>query len=137
MTGAPATIGWLARHEFRLAWRDFLHMITAGRRTRLPISIVLLLIIVVAMHFLVRPLVLPYADYATHPVKSEFVSIAGALLLWCSLLLSQAMESVTRGFYSRIDGLYHLALATPEEKRKPLVWIKVGSRWRVDWRKLR
>jgi hypothetical protein len=43
----------------------------------------------------------------------------------------------TRGFYARIDGLYHLALATPPEKRKPLVWIKSGRSWRVDWRKLR
>lgn len=103
MTGAPATIGWLTRHEFLLAWRDFLHMITAGRRTRLPTSIILLVIFIVAMHLLVRPLVVPYANYAMHPVKVEFVSIAGTLLLWCSLLLSQAMESVTRGFYSRSD----------------------------------
>lgn len=43
----------------------------------------------------------------------------------------------TRGFYCRIDELYHLALATPPEKRKPLVWIKAGRGWRVDWRKLR
>lgn len=43
----------------------------------------------------------------------------------------------TRGFFGRIDGLYHLALNTPAEKRKPLVWIKSGASWRVDWRKLR
>jgi hypothetical protein len=43
----------------------------------------------------------------------------------------------TRGFFCRIDGLYHLALATPPEKRRPLVWIKQGNSWRVDWRKLR
>jgi hypothetical protein len=43
----------------------------------------------------------------------------------------------TRGFFTRIDGLYHLALDTPAEKRRPLVWIKAGSGWRVDWSKLR
>jgi hypothetical protein len=43
----------------------------------------------------------------------------------------------TRGFFHRIDGLYHLALDTPPEKRKPLVWIKSRGGWRVDWRKLR
>jgi hypothetical protein len=43
----------------------------------------------------------------------------------------------TRGFFGRIDGLYHLALNTPPDKRKPLVWIKSGNGWRVDWRKLR
>jgi hypothetical protein len=43
----------------------------------------------------------------------------------------------TRGFYIRIDHLYHLALATPIEKRKPLRWIKRGAVWTVDWRRLR
>jgi hypothetical protein len=43
----------------------------------------------------------------------------------------------TRGFFARVDDLYHLALATPAERRKPLVWIKRGSVWRIDWSKLR
>jgi hypothetical protein len=43
----------------------------------------------------------------------------------------------TRGFFGRIDELYHLALATPSDRRKPLVWIKTGAAWRVDWRALR
>jgi hypothetical protein len=43
----------------------------------------------------------------------------------------------TRGFHSRVDDLYHLALATPAEKRRPLVWIRMGSAWRLDWSKLR
>ena len=43
----------------------------------------------------------------------------------------------TRGFYWRVDALYHLALGTPAAERKPLVWIKSGTRWRIDWSKLR
>ena len=43
----------------------------------------------------------------------------------------------TRGFYTRIDHLYHLALATPPEARRPLRWIKRGPVWTVDWNKLR
>jgi len=43
----------------------------------------------------------------------------------------------TRGFYWRVDALYHLALATAADKRKPLVWIRTGARWRIDWTKLR
>jgi hypothetical protein len=43
----------------------------------------------------------------------------------------------TRGFYQRVDELYHLALATPAERRRPLVWIKTGHGFRVDWTKLR
>ncbi len=43
----------------------------------------------------------------------------------------------TRGFFGRIDDLYHLALATPPAERKPLVWIKGRNTWRIDWSKLR
>jgi len=43
----------------------------------------------------------------------------------------------TRGFHARVDDLYHLALATPAELRRPLVWIRMGSVYRVDWTKLR
>jgi hypothetical protein len=43
----------------------------------------------------------------------------------------------TRGFFGRVDDLYHLALATPLERRKPLVWIRSRGVWRIDWRRLR
>jgi len=43
----------------------------------------------------------------------------------------------TRGFHARVDDLYHLALATPPENRRPLVWIRMGRAWRIDWSKLR
>ena len=43
----------------------------------------------------------------------------------------------TRGFYWRIDHLYHLSIATRAEARRPLHWIKRGSVWMIDWRRLR
>lgn len=43
----------------------------------------------------------------------------------------------TRGFYGRVDQLYHLALATPDVDRRALVWIKGRNTWRIDWTKLR
>jgi hypothetical protein len=43
----------------------------------------------------------------------------------------------TRGFHSRVDELYHLALGTRPENRRPLVWIRMGKAWRIDWSKLR
>ena len=33
MTGT-ASLAWFAHHEFRLAWRDWLSMLTAGKRRR-------------------------------------------------------------------------------------------------------
>jgi hypothetical protein len=42
----------------------------------------------------------------------------------------------TRGFYTRIDHLYHHALGTPPTARRPLRWIKRGSVWAIDWASL-
>jgi hypothetical protein len=43
----------------------------------------------------------------------------------------------TRGFYTRIDGLYHLCLGTPPGKRMPLIWRKRGNVWAADWPAMR
>jgi hypothetical protein len=41
----------------------------------------------------------------------------------------------TRGFYARAGMLYHHARGTP---MKPLIWMRMpGSRWRVDWNRMR
>ncbi|HXU63892.1 MAG TPA: hypothetical protein VN962_19475 [Polyangia bacterium] len=39
----------------------------------------------------------------------------------------------TRGFFTRIDHLYHHALATPATARRPLRWVKRGGVWAIDW----
>jgi hypothetical protein len=59
---------------------------------------------------------------------------------FCHHLDSERLECPqsyhTRGFFIRIDHLYHHTLGTPLAARRPLVWIKRGSGWTVDWRKL-
>jgi hypothetical protein len=39
----------------------------------------------------------------------------------------------TRGFYARVDRLYHHALATPRAERRELRWIERGDRWQLTW----
>lgn len=43
----------------------------------------------------------------------------------------------TRGFYARVDALYHLCLGTPAEARMPLLWRKRGPVWVADWPRMR
>ncbi|HXJ23021.1 MAG TPA: hypothetical protein VMT03_22570, partial [Polyangia bacterium] len=43
----------------------------------------------------------------------------------------------TRGFFTRIDHLYHHALGTSPAARRPLRWIKRGSVWAIDWTALK
>ena len=51
-------------------------------------------------------------------------------------LLGYPNSMHTRGFFHRVDGLYHLALGTPVDQRIPLPWMKSGSVWRLDWGKI-
>ena len=59
---APGTAVWFARHESRLAWRDWLSMITAGRRERLRRVVIAILVFAIFMHFVAYWMVGRYAD---------------------------------------------------------------------------
>jgi len=105
----PGTAVWFARHESRLAWRDWLSMITAGRRERLRRVVIAILVFAIFMHFVAYWMVGRYADA---PVDtSMLVTITASVLLSWLLMISQAMESLTRAFYSRSD--LDLILASP------------------------
>jgi ABC-2 type transport system permease protein len=122
MTAAPGTTVWFARHESRLAWRDWLSMITAGRRERLRRVIIAILIFATFMHFVAYWMVGRYADAVVD--KSMLVTITGSILLSWLLMVSQAMESMTRAFYSRSD--LDLILASPVAATK-LFAIRIAT----------
>jgi ABC-2 type transport system permease protein len=105
----PGTAVWFARHESRLAWRDWLSMITAGRRERLRRVVIAILVFAIFMHFVAYWMVGRYADAAID--KPMLVTITASILLSWFLMISQAMESMTRAFYSRSD--LDLILASP------------------------
>jgi ABC-2 type transport system permease protein len=105
----PGTAVWFARHEARLAWRDWLSMITAGRRERLCRVVIAILVFAIFMHFVAYWMVGRYADAAID--KSMLMTITASVLLSWLLMVSQAMESMTRAFYSRSD--LDLILASP------------------------
>ena len=110
----PGTVTWLAAHELRLGFRDWLSLMTAGRRRRLRTVVIALAIFGVFMHLIACPMVARYAD--AQPDLPTLVTVSGILLLSFSLLLSQAMESVTRAFYARAD--LDLILTAPVSPRK-------------------
>jgi len=111
-----ATIAWFAQHEFRLAWRDWLSMITAGRRGRERIVAIGLVIFVAFMHLFAWSIVRDAANVGVQPTRPELAGVTGALFLSFSLMLSQAMESVTRAFYARSD--LELILSSPVATRR-------------------
>jgi ABC-2 type transport system permease protein len=107
----PGTILWFARHELRLAWRDWLAMMTAGGRTRARVLAIVLVALAVFMHVVAFSMVSRFAAVALDPDKTTLVVVTGSALLSWSLMLSQAMESVTRAFYTRSD--LDLLLSSP------------------------
>ena len=113
---SPGTLTWFAHHEFRLAWRDWLHMVTAGRRRRERTVAIALLLLIAFMHFVAYSMVGRFAHVGVDADKSVLLAITVSLLLSWSLLLSQAMESATRAFYARSD--LDLILSSPAAARK-------------------
>jgi ABC-2 type transport system permease protein len=110
----PGTALWFARHEWRLAWRDWLSMMTAGRRERLPRALIAIAAFVVFMHVVAFWMVGRYADAA--PDKATLVAISASILLSWLLMVSQAMETTTRAFYARSD--LDLILSSPVAAEK-------------------
>jgi ABC-2 type transport system permease protein len=94
-----ASLTWLAGHELRLGWRDWVSLMTAGGRTRGRTAFLALIFVGIFMHVFAYWTVATYADAGLASDTAALVGITGTLILSWSLLLSQAMESVTRAFY--------------------------------------
>jgi ABC-2 type transport system permease protein len=96
------TLSWFARHELRLAWREWLAMIT-GRRGRRRAAIIGLIIFAALLHVPAWAVIGRYADLRTPLDPTSRIVISATILLAWALILSQAIESVTRVFYARAD----------------------------------
>jgi ABC-2 type transport system permease protein len=105
------SIAWFAGHEARLAWRDWLSLMTAGRGRRSGTVLLGFFLFAVFLHGMAYLMLVPYPSIAGPPTMSLLVNITVTLLLSFSLMLSQAMESVTRAFYARAD--LDLLLSSP------------------------
>jgi ABC-2 type transport system permease protein len=112
---APGTLPWLAQHEFRLAWRDWRSMLSAGRPRRARTIVATLVVFAVVMHAVAFSMLARYPG-AGEPDKATLLAITGCVVLAWSLMLSQGMESVTRAFYARFD--LDLILSSPVLARR-------------------
>lgn len=116
MTTAPASLTWFARHELGLFWRDFVAMMTAGRPQRVAVLVAVLAVVVAVAHLIAHALIAPWAAAGIAPDKPTLVLLTGGGALFFTLMLSQAMESVTRAYYARAD--LDLILSSPASARR-------------------
>jgi ABC-2 type transport system permease protein len=98
-----ATLAWFASHEIRLARREWFAMMTAGRRWRVRNVAIGLTGFFVLMHLPAYAVVGRFAGIQTPLDKTALIVIATSIFLAWALMLSQAIESVTRVFYTRAD----------------------------------
>jgi ABC-2 type transport system permease protein len=108
---AAGTVGWFARHEGRLAWRDWRMLLSGGRRRRGVTLLFGLACFVLFLHAMAYASLVRSTTLAGTPDRRLLVFITGTLALYFSLMLSQAMEAVTRAFYGRGD--LDLILSSP------------------------
>jgi len=99
---STAALAWFARHEIRLAWREWLAMMT-GSRGRRKRAIIALVVFAVFLHLPAYAVVGRFADLQAPLGKQELIVITASIFLAWALMLSQAIESVTRVFYARAD----------------------------------
>src|SRR5215475_10988970 len=92
-----------ASHEIRLAWREWLAMMTGGRRGRRRAVIIGLLVFGALLHVPAYAVIGRYATLQAPLDKSALIVITATIFLAWALMLSQAIESVTRVFYARAD----------------------------------
>jgi ABC-2 type transport system permease protein len=100
---SAAALAWFARHELRLAWREWLAMMTAGRRGRKRAAVIGLIVFAAIMHLPAYAVIGRFADLEAPLDKPSLIVITSTILLAWALMLSQAIESVTRVFYARAD----------------------------------
>jgi ABC-2 type transport system permease protein len=98
----PGSLLWFARFEARLAWRDALSMMTGGHASRRYTLAIGLVATLMFLH-IVAYLVLRSVSGPIRPELPTLVMVTAGILLSGSAMLAQAMETVTRTFYTRSD----------------------------------
>lgn len=112
----PASLGWFAAHEIRLSWRDFLAMMTGGRKRRERGAIIFVTLAAAALHLLAWAILGPALAEEAGSLHDRVILTAAMMLLPSALMVSQAMEAVTRVFYARSD--LDLIFGAPVDARR-------------------
>lgn len=126
INSAPMAHGtlWFAKHEINLSWRDFMRMMSAGKKGREKGVIAVLTISFVVIHLIAYFLLKPFIDGTSISTLTVWATITGTLVLTLSLMMSQAMEMVTRVFYSRSD--LDLIMSSPAALKRVFL-VRIGA----------
>ena len=119
-----ASLTWFARHELTLAWRDWAAMMAGGRTTRERAVTVGALVFIGLLHWLAYAILAPLMKPELLAGKQTLVIVTACVLLTFTMMLSQAIEQVTRAFYARSD--LDLILSSPASS-KHIFAVRIAS----------
>lgn len=124
MSAQTASLPWFAAHEFRLQWRDLTGMLTGGSPRRATGLLIFTLLFMAGLHWIADVLIRDWAIAGIAPDVGTLAQLTGSGLLFATMSLSQAMESVTRAYYTRHD--LDLILSSPASARR-LFAVRTGA----------
>lgn len=110
-----ASLSWFARHELMLAWRDWTALMSGGRRLKDHVVTLGMVVFALGLHGLAYAVLSPFFAAGASLDSATLVAVSGCIVLTFTMMMSQAMESVTRAFYSRDD--LDLILSSPASAR--------------------
>ncbi len=106
--GAPGSIGWLARHELRLSWRDWRFLVTGGSASRGRKVAIAVMVGAILAHAFAWFVLHRFTAADFQSVRANFLLLTAGLVLYFCLMISQSMEAATRVLYARADlDLFH------------------------------
>lgn len=124
MRAPTGSLLWFAGYELRLSWRDWLAMMAGGHRVRLLGISFGGLAVYTLLHLIAAAIIAPAAAEGIMPDKPTLAMVSGIGLLFFSVMLSQALEAVTRVYYARSD--LDLILSSPASTRT-LFAVRTGA----------
>lgn len=115
MSANTATISWFARHEARLAWRDWTMLMSGGRKLKDRAVVIGMVVFALGLHGVAYMVLRPHLPASGGVDMPMLAGITMSIILTFTMMFSQALEQVTRAFYTRDD--LDLILSSPAPAR--------------------
>ena len=123
MAFAPGSVAWFFAAEFRLQWRELWQGLTGTSGIRRIMTVSFLVLIAIGMHALANYLLAGWVANGVTPTVPTLAAITASASFFMVMSLSQAIESVTRAYYTRGD--FDLILSSPAPAHR-VFWARTA-----------
>jgi len=126
----PSALLRFTHHELRLSWRDWSWLFSGRRNRTTRRAIIGIAIFAAILHLVAYAVLSPIFEGGGPLDQSAMAMISVSIALSFTMILSQAMESVTRAFYARDD--LDLILSSPAPSRD-LFLVRIAMMGLTSW----